>query len=176
MRNRAVTPRLADWVEPRFIQLALKNMQITNVADLFDILDEYGAGVLRPERLIKAVHDQGIGSPEAEYLVSSYPLNDRGVIERQDFINRAATMVDKPSGEPPSSGWGCLVQSIISCKPSPSRHRSPILAAPNVSFDNLTSMHKMIAGGPTQTAEAVEKMLANAMFSRYRTVKQAFWK
>lgn len=120
MRNRAVTPRLADWVEPRFIQLALKNMQITNVADLFDIMDEYGAGVLRPERLIKAVHDQGIGSPEAEYLVSSYPLNDRGVIERQDFINRAATMVDKPSGEPPSSGWGCLVLSIISCKPSPS--------------------------------------------------------
>ena len=50
---------------------------------------------------------------------------------------------------------------------------SPSQSPPGPSFDKRPEMYKVLRA-TTQTADDVERLFGNAMFSRYRTVLQAF--
>lgn len=57
--------------------------------------------------------------------------------------------------------------------PRIARMLSPSQSPPGPSFDKRPEMYKVLRA-TTQTADDVERLFGNAMFSRYRTVLQAF--
>lgn len=98
LQNRAPTPRLAAWVEPMFLQKALvmHELKQSQLSELFDVMDPYGAGAIPRARLVQAIRNVGIEGAESDWMAELYPADSNGRITKDVFVTRASEQVKLP--------------------------------------------------------------------------------